>query len=422
MQKQDVDTSNFLFRTAAWIWLGYLVLLLATEVYLSHMPIFSVSRFYLVNGSMALLFLFCALVPGLQTRLKGFYTPLMLVLIAGLPIAVNALLIGPLPPSPLSSIEGVTLRLLPVLLIGLIITAWQYAFPFVALYALLTTGLEIGLLMLLPPGNPNAMNTVIFVAMVRLVSFLVVGYFISRLIQRLQAQQQQLEETNERLVHYASTLEQLTLSRERNRLARELHDTLAHSLSALSVQLETTRAYWDVEPETARGLLDQSLVTTRTGLNETRRALRALRASPLDDLGLLLALRQLAQSTAERGRLTLKLSLPEYLSPLSSDVEQSIYRVAQEALENVVRHARARALSLTLTAPPDDLALTIADDGVGFDPLRVGQNGRLGLAGMRERAALVAATLEVDSRPHGGTRIKLTFKEAHHVDKSIDLR
>jgi signal transduction histidine kinase len=346
----------------------------------------------------------------------------MLVLIAGLPIVVNGLLIGPLPPSPLSSIEGVTLRLLPVLLIGLIITAWQYSFLFVALYALLTTVLDIGLLALMPPGNPNAVNTVIFVAMVRLVSFLVVGYFISRLIQRLQAQQQQLEETNKRLVHYAGTLEQLTLSRERNRLARELHDTLAHSLSALSVQLETTRAYWDVEPETARGLLEQSLATTRTGLNETRRALRALRASPLDDLGLLLALHQLAQSTAERGRLTLQLSLPEYLSPLSSDVEQCIYRVAQEALENVVRHANARTLSLTLTAPPDDLALTIVDDGAGFDPLRVGQNGRLGLAGMRERAALVAATLAVDSRPHGGTCIKLTFKEAHHANKSIDLR
>jgi signal transduction histidine kinase len=422
MQEHDVDTSNFLFRTAAWIWLGYLVLLLATELYLSHMPLFSVSRFYLVNGSMALLFLFCALWPGLQTKLKEFYTPLMLVLIAGLPIVVNGLLIGPLPPSPLSSIEGVTLRLLPVLLIGLIITAWQYSFLFVALYALLTTVLDIGLLALMPPGNPNAVNTVIFVAMVRLVSFLVVGYFISRLIQRLQAQQQQLEETNKRLVHYAGTLEQLTLSRERNRLARELHDTLAHSLSALSVQLETTRAYWDVEPETARGLLEQSLATTRTGLNETRRALRALRASPLDDLGLLLALHQLAQSTAERGRLTLQLSLPEYLSPLSSDVEQCIYRVAQEALENVVRHANARTLSLTLTAPPDDLALTIVDDGAGFDPLRVGQNGRLGLAGMRERAALVAATLAVDSRPHGGTCIKLTFKEAHHANKSIDLR
>ncbi|GAB4263200.1 MAG: hypothetical protein Kow0080_01290 [Candidatus Promineifilaceae bacterium] len=390
------------------MWLGYLALLLVTDLYLSGRPLQSMARYYLINGLLALIFLVCALWPGIRSRLKRFYLPFMLLLIAVLPITANRLWIGPLPPGPMSNIEGITLRLLPILFIGLIVTAWQYPMALVAFYALVTTVLEIAVLWLLPADNHNTIPIVFFVAMVRLVSFLVVGYFISRLIQRLQAQQQALAEANARLVDYAGTVEQLTLSRERNRLARELHDTLAHSLSALSVQLETVKAYWDVEPETARRLLGQSLAATRTGLNETRRALKALRASPLDDLGLLLALRQLAQDTAERGRLALTLSLPEQLPPLPPDVEQCIYRVAQEALENVVRHARACHLHLAL-AVDKGLVLEIADDGIGFESDVVGGNGRFGLAGMRERAAMSGATLHIDSQPQHGTRVKFVF-------------
>ena len=157
-------------------------------------------------------------------------------------------------------------------------------------------------------------------------------------------------------------------------------------------------------------------------MNETRRALKALRASPLDDLGLLLALRKLAETAAERSQFALQLSLPDHIPPLAPDVEQCIYRVTQEALENVVRHARASQLSLALTADMKGITLTVADDGAGFNPLHVKQNGQFGLAGMRERAAMVGAAFEVDSRPHGGTRIKLTLKEPYHGDKDTDLR
>jgi len=259
------------------------------------------------------------------------------------------------------------------------------------------------------------------VLLIQTVTFLVVGYFISRLIQQLRQQQAALQEAHARLVDYTATLEQLAVSRERNRMARELHDTLAHSLSALSVQLETLKAYWDVEPETARVLLDEALAATRTGLNETRRALKALRASPLDDLGLLLALRKLAEQAAERGHLTLHLHLPEHLPPLSPAVEQCLYRVAQEALENVVRHAQARNLHLSLSDDSSGLSLSIRDDEVGFDPQAVQGNGHFGLAGMRERAAVAGATLEIASKPGQGTSIQLVFKEWRHAHPRADL-
>lgn len=418
MQRQTVETSTFLFRTAAWIWLGYLALLLGADLFLSDSPEFGLERYYAVNSLMALLFLACALWPGLQARLNRFYTPLMLVLIAALPVAVNRLAIGRLPPGPMSNVEGVTLRLLPILFIGLIIAAWRYPGWVVALYALLTTLLDIGLVeqLAFPAQGPNTVRIVTFVAIVRLVAFLVVGYFISLLIQRIESQQRQLARTNARLVHYAGTLEQLTVSRERNRLARELHDTLAHSLSALSVQLETVKAYWDVDPETARRLLEESHTATRSGLNETRRALKSLRASPLEDLGLLLALRRLAETSAERGQLALNLSLPESIPPLEEDVEQALYRVAQEALENIVRHARAGRLDFALSTEGEKLTLSIADDGVGFDRERMQENGHFGLVGMGERAAMVGAALHVKSRSGEGTQIILTVEESSDAD------
>jgi len=211
-----------------------------------------------------------------------------------------------------------------------------------------------------------------------------------------------------RLTHYASTLEQLATSRERNRLALELHDTLAHTLSGLSVQLETVNAYWDVDAPRARVLLEKSLESARTGLEETRRALKALRASPLDDLGLAAALEALARDAAARAGLKLELAIDASLPALSPDVEQGIYRVAQEALSNVVKHASAQAIVFELENAGGKIKLTVSDDGVGFEPGKLENGGHFGLAGMRDRAQLAGGELEVKSAPGAGTTVRFT--------------
>lgn len=243
---------------------------------------------------------------------------------------------------------------------------------------------------------------------VPVISFLVAGYFICNLMKRLRDQSESLEEANSQLSHYASTLEHLAMSRERNRLARELHDTLAHTLTALSVQLEATKAYFNVDPTAAEGLIDKALQATRSGLVETRLALKSLRAGPLDDLGLLQALRKVAEESAARAKLELHLALPDRIEPLSPDVEQVVYRVAQEAVTNVVNHANAVNLTLQLTMNDGRLALTVCDDGMGFSVER-GETaaGRFGLAGMKERAQLAGGRLSLDSLIGQGTTIKL---------------
>lgn len=400
-----------MMHTAAWAWLSYLFLLACIDGYLyaNHLPKV-LGSYYLANGMMALLFLGCSYWAWLQKILMDFYIPLMLFLIAGLPIVANRLWTPPFPPGPMSNIEGLALRLLPVLFIGLVITAWQYPWPIIAFFAIATAGLEVFLVQVNPSIRVNASHAVVFVAIVRSISFFVVGYFIYHLVRRLRSQQEQLAQANAHLVHYANTVEQLTISRERNRLARELHDTLAHTLSGLSVQLETAQAYWDVEPETVRDLLERSLNAARSGLNETRRALKALRASPIDDLGLLQALQKLAESAAERGGLNLLLSLPEKIPSLSPDVEQCIYRITQEALENVIYHANAKSLILRLIVNDVEIVLEIEDDGLGFDSEKTRETGHYGLAGMSERAQAVGGRLTVHSQPNQGTRLQLCLK------------
>ena len=194
------------------------------------------------------------------------------------------------------------------------------------------------------------------------------------------------------------TAERLAVSQERIRLAQELHDTLAHSLSAVTVQLEAAEAIWDVDTAKARTMVDGALGNTRSGLTEARRALQALRAGPLEEVGLRVAVGNLARSTAARSNLELELTMPDELPRLTQAEEQCLYRVAQEALSNVARHARATHVRVAL-----QLTLTIADDGRGFDPAMV-NGGHYGLKGLRERAELVGATLDiVSAQPHGTT-------------------
>lgn len=406
MKRNTIDLDN-LTHTAAWVWLAYLLALGCMDWFIFVAdPQSVIGQYYLVNGTIAMLFLGCAYWPWLRKKLRGLYVPLMLFIMAGLPILANRLWIPQLPPGPLTNIEGLALRLLPISFIGLVMVAWQYPWSGVVLYAAGTAVLDIVLIQLKPPSM-GPVDPLIFVLLVRSISFLVVGYFLSRLVSRLNAQQAALKLANARLVHHASTIEQLTTSRERNRMARELHDTLAHTLSGLSVQLETAQAYWEVEPETARTLLARSLSATRSGLDETRRALQALRASPLDDLGLLLALRKLAGSAAQRGQFDLALSLPVQIPSLPPDVEQCIYRIAQEAIENAVHHANANTLAVQLTLSEAKISLSIVDDGLGFEVEKVKENGHYGLAGMRERAQVAGGDLTISSQPDQGTRIDL---------------
>lgn len=253
----------------------------------------------------------------------------------------------------------------------------------------------------------------------RTMTFLFIGYLVGRLASAQRAQRDALAQANARLVHYSTTIEKLVLSQERNRLARELHDTLAHSLSEIAVQLEALKTIWRKDPARAQDLLDQTLATARSGLQEARRAIQALRAAPLDDLGLVLAIRELAETAAARANLTLQFRAPESIHDLPPEVEQCFYRVAQEAIANAVEHSQADHLCVELEHRNGQLTLVITDDGCGFDPAHLPVNGHFGLRGMRERAEMIDATLSIRSAPGEGTQIHLSWRRD---DSRSDLR
>jgi signal transduction histidine kinase len=241
--------------------------------------------------------------------------------------------------------------------------------------------------------------------MVRSFLFLLIGYIVSNLVSAQRAQRRQLAAANRKLVRYAVALEQLTVSRERNRLARELHDTLAHTLSGLAVQLEAIMTIWEGLPRRAEAMLERALSMTRKGLQETRRALQDLRAAPLEDVGLALAIRGLAEGLAARYGFELTLAIDEHLSDLAPEVEQCYYRVAQEALENAARHANASTVSLTLARNGDRVLLKVVDDGAGFEAADAEEG--LGIKGMVERAELIGGELHVETQPGQGTTVRL---------------
>ena len=149
------------------------------------------------------------------------------------------------------------------------------------------------------------------------------------------------------------------------------------------------------------------LETTRSGLEETRRSLKDLRAAPLEDMGLALAIRALAKDFSARSGLELELDVAEEMDSLPPEIEHGFYRVAQEALENVSQHAGARRVQVTLKQVKEELRLTVADDGRGFDTGSEAGEHQLGVQGMYERADLIGAKLEVSSEVDHGTVVRL---------------
>jgi signal transduction histidine kinase len=241
-------------------------------------------------------------------------------------------------------------------------------------------------------------------AMMRVALLYLVPFLVSVLAQRERKQHAELEAAHQRLRRHAATVEQLAVSRERNRLARELHDTLAHSLAALSVQLEALRTLLTHDPAAAQDALNGVTTLARNGLEESRQAIQALRTDPLKTLGLVGALRSTLRAFQARTGVQADLSVAGKELDLTDEEAQALFRIADEALINVERHAAAQQVTVRLAFGSDRIDLVIRDDGVGFDPAAVDPD-RYGLTGIQERAAMIGATLKVRSRPGGGTRI-----------------
>jgi NarL family two-component system sensor histidine kinase YdfH len=238
--------------------------------------------------------------------------------------------------------------------------------------------------------------------------FVYVILFIRQMETRKEAQTllKELEAAHAQLRQYAARVEELTLTQERERMGRELHDTLAQGVAGLIMQLEAIDCHLEgAEIERARGVVQQAMRRARDVLVEARRVIQALRASVLEDQSLIeAARRETVQFTSTSG-------IPCRFTAMTTDLDlspehaQHILRIIQESLSNIVRHAQAAQVNVELQEVDGVILVTVEDDGVGFD-ISLSSNG-FGLAGMSERAAWIGGELRVTSAAESGTRIEL---------------
>jgi len=245
-----------------------------------------------------------------------------------------------------------------------------------------------------------------FLAMLPM-TFFVIVYVILYTRQaeaRMQAQWllQNLEAANRQLTEYSARVEDLTIVAERQRMARELHDTLSQGLAGLILQLEAADAHLAANhPERARDILEQSMEKARGTLRDARQAIDDLRQPAGRDLAEAAALEaeRFTQATgvACTPLIELKTAIPE-------TVAETAIRAISEGLTNIARHARASNVTLRLCELGMELEIEIRDDGIGFD-LQAVQPGHYGLLGMRERLRLAGGRLEIQSDPGHGTSL-----------------
>ena len=228
---------------------------------------------------------------------------------------------------------------------------------------------------------------------------------VTALLQREQRARRELAEANELLRGYAAQAEELATTRERNRLARDIHDGLGHHLTVVQMQVQAARAVLATDPDRADAVLAKAQHQATEALAEVRRSVATLR-EPRTSPPLRTALEALTAEVSAAGvPATLEVTGTE--RQLSAEAEESLFRSAQEGLTNVGKHAEATSARVTLAYGDDGtVRLAVRDDGCGLPAPRRGEEpGAFGLTGLRERAARAGGSLRVASVPGGGTEL-----------------
>jgi signal transduction histidine kinase len=226
------------------------------------------------------------------------------------------------------------------------------------------------------------------------------------LIEQLQTANAALEQARQRDAEVATL-------RERERIARDMHDNLGHTLVAMTVQLEAIQRLYKVDAQRGDAQVDQLKQLTRESMAALRRSLDGLRAPGLGQRALPRALHQLSVEVGQRSSLNVRCFVDESASELRHELAEAVWGVAQEALTNIEKHAGAKQAEIELRVSADDVTLRLSDDGVGIPPdvlAQPGKPGHYGLLGMRERVVQLGGTLFVQTKPDArGTHIQVTL-------------
>jgi signal transduction histidine kinase len=271
------------------------------------------------------------------------------------------------------------------------------------------------------------------VQLLRAAAAVVAAIFIMRVLRSFEVETQhqlanlqfaRVQEAERREAQRGEMLRQVVAAQEaeRQRIARELHDETGQALTALGLGLRGISASLHQDAGRASQNLRQLEGLVETALVELQHLIADLRPSHLDDLGLAAALRWYAGEVQSRVPLQVKVEVSGEERPLPGEVKTTLFRVGQEALTNVVKHAGARAACIQLVFGDQGVALQVQDDGAGFNPARLNRASRppWGLIGMEERAALLGGTFDLATRPGQGTRIDVFIPYDYPDEENSD--
>lgn len=349
-------------------------------------------------------------VSWIRVKLGKYYLPLAIIFSTISPVFTNLIYLVDPASTDLFSLVSQSWLLFPILLIPLVITAWQYPMRYSVVFSFSVVVVELAVLLPYTDGFHLQTLPILGLPIIQGFAFGLVGSIVNQIMEEQRAQKRKVIQANVQLSEQALMLERMATVRERNRLARELHDTLAHTLSGLSVHLEGIKIGLDEDQQDLRQMIDHALENTRNGLDETRRTLKALRPRALEELGLRLSVLNLAQEASQRGSFTLNTGGLGKFPSLTKQQEQAIYRIVQEAFQNIIRHSNARHVTFASELKEGRFSLRLLDDGSGFAPEAVRRSDEFGIDGMKERARLSKGQLEVRSQPLEGTAVILSYE------------
>src|SRR6266700_1523649 len=300
------------------------------------------------------------------------------------------------------------LPLLPLITAGLMVTIKPRSLGLLGAGALCLSS-YVAIRRIVPDWNVSS-QVGLLLAFLTIYGYALLIYELAVAHTALSGSNAQLAAAHTRLQEYSTQAEELSAIRERNRIAREIHDTLGHALTLLSVQLETaTQLEARGDPRLREELLEARQVA-KACLTEVRHSVEALRPDEASAGSLQEQLRKLVaefETTCRQTRITL--DLEEATHPLNPELWLTLYRCAQEALTNIRKHAHATKVLLRLSTSDEQVELTVLDNGQGCEPIHEQRASGFGLRGMRERVALLDGTLRAGPQPGPGWRVDVVL-------------
>ncbi|WP_406785495.1 sensor histidine kinase [Clostridium neuense] len=225
------------------------------------------------------------------------------------------------------------------------------------------------------------------------------------LYDKLRVSEDKLREAYEKLERYSETVEELSILRERNRISREIHDSVGHTLSAVLIQLQALNYVVDKNNEQGISMISEMTSFVKNGIENVRRTVRKLKPTDFDRYEGIFAIEEMITKYKKLTGAEIRLILSKEKRPLSSDESFISYRIVQEALNNAIRHGHASLIEVSIQFLEDKLYMRIKDNGVGTDKI----NKSFGITGMEERVKKLGGNLEVKSEKNKGFEVTVNI-------------